>query len=596
MNAILYTGSKDSLTETELKYFKQAEKIIKNSQKDNKNKKEKKPKKDKKKKKNNHDENSNGNNGYSGNNNNNRNSNDNNNNQNSGKRNTIKIIIILAVIIALLLILFSTIFALINTKSDKITSNITILGIDVSNLTQDEATERINNELSERVTNDIVLKHGDENYILPPKQIEFEYDIKNVINEAYLIGRDGNIFENNFELIKQQFNKTNLSINVTYSDDLLQSIVPQMNENFSDRIKEANYEIDGTTLKISAPKDGYVVKYDELKQQIIQKLTAINYNTDPIEIPVEMQKAQAIDIEKIHNEIYKEPVDASYSTNPYKITASENGVDFKISVDEAKALITGDKEEYEIPLKVLYPKVTTSSISQEAFPDLLATYTTSYQTSSANRSNNIALAASKINGKVLMPGETFSYNSTVGKRTISAGFKEAGAYSNGKVTSEVGGGICQVSSTLYNSVLRANLEVTERTNHMFLVGYVPIGADATVSWGAPDFKFKNNRNYAIRLVAKTSGKRITISIYGLKQDDDYDIEILSYRTGTVPYRTTYTKDSSLTRGRTKVIQAGSNGATSVTYKIFKRNGREVSRELVSKDTYSPHNQVIAKGN
>lgn len=586
MNAILYTGSKDNLTETELKYFKQAEKIIRNSQKDNKNKKDKKPKKDKKDKK--KQNNNNGNNGD--------NNNRNDNNQNVGKRNTVKIIIILAVIIALLLLIFSTIFALINTKSNKITNNITILGIDVSNLTQDEATEKINNELSERLTNDIVLKHGEENYILPPKQIEFEYDVKNAVNEAYLIGRDGNIFENNFELIKQQFKPINLSINVTYSDDLLQSIVPQMNENFADGIKEASYEIDGTKLKISAPKDGYVVKYDELKNKIVQKLIELNYNTDPIEIPVEMQKAQAIDIEKIHNEIYKEPVDASYSTNPYKITASENGVDFKISVDEAKALITGDKDEYEIPLKVLYPKVTTSSISQEAFPDLLATYTTSYQTSSANRSNNIALAASKINGKVLMPGETFSYNSTVGKRTISAGFKEAGAYSNGQVTSEVGGGICQVSSTLYNSVLRANLEVTERTNHMFLVGYVPIGADATVSWGAPDFKFKNNRNYAIRLVATTSGKRITISIYGLKQDDDYDVEILSYKTGTVPYRTTYTKDSSLTGGRTKVIQAGSNGATSVTYKIFKRNGKEVSRELVSKDTYSPHNQVIAKGN
>lgn len=194
-----------------------------------------------------------------------------------------------------------------------------------------------------------------------------------------------------------------------------------------------------------------------------------------------------------------------------------------------------------------------------------------------------------------MPGQSFSYNGTVGQRTLRAGFKEAGAYVNGEVTTAVGGGICQVSSTLYNAVLRANLEVTNRTNHMFQVGYVPIGTDATVSWGAPDFQFKNNRNYPIKIVATTAGKNVYIKIFGLKEDNDYDVEILSYRTGTIPFNTTYTSDPSLGEGQTKVVQNGSNGATSVTYKILKRNGQEVSRELVSRDRYQPHNQVIAKG-
>ena len=131
---------------------------------------------------------------------------------------------------------------------------------------------------------------------------------------------------------------------------------------------------------------------------------------------------------------------------------------------------------------------------------------------------------------------------------------------------------------------------------MFQVGYVPIGTDATVSWGAPDFQFKNNRNYAIRIVATTYNKNVTVQIYGLKQEDDYDVEIVSSRTSTVNFKTTYTTDSSLKKGQTKVIQAGSNGATSATYKILKRNGVEVSRVLVSRDTYSPHNQIIARGN
>lgn len=111
-----------------------------------------------------------------------------------------------------------------------------------------------------------------------------------------------------------------------------------------------------------------------------------------------------------------------------------------------------------------------------------------------------------------MPGQSFSYNQTVGKRTIAAGFKVAGVYANGEVTEGVGGGICQVSSTLYNSVLLSNLEVVERHNHSFNPGYVPAGQDATVSWGGPDFKFKNNRSYPVRIVASVSGGTITVQI------------------------------------------------------------------------------------
>jgi vancomycin resistance protein YoaR len=114
--------------------------------------------------------------------------------------------------------------------------------------------------------------------------------------------------------------------------------------------------------------------------------------------------------------------------------------------------------------------------------------------------NNIALAAKKIDGVILNPGEEFSYNGTVGQRTESAGFKKAGAYANGKVVQELGGGICQVSSTLYCAVLYANLEITDRTCHYFPVDYLPSGLDATVSWKSPDFKFKNNRDYPIKLV------------------------------------------------------------------------------------------------
>ena len=195
-----------------------------------------------------------------------------------------------------------------------------------------------------------------------------------------------------------------------------------------------------------------------------------------------------------------------------------------------------------------------------------------------------------------MPGETFSFNQTVGQRTKAAGFKEATAYSNGQVVQEVGGGICQVSSTLYNAVLYANLEIVERTNHGFKPSYVKPGLDATVSWGGPDFKFKNNRNYPVRIKTDTSGKVLKIYIYGLKTDNDYTVTLDAQYVSTVYYETIYQKDSSLGSGESKVIQSGSNGCKTATYKyLYDANGTLIASECISRDTYNPHNKIIAVG-
>lgn len=497
--------------------------------------------------------------------------------------------------VLVLVALFCVIFSLININNNKILKNISIMGLNVGNLTKEEANEKLNNLVKDRLETDIVFKHNDQSFTLLPKEIEFNYDFEKAVDEAYDIGRDGNILQNNFVILGQYFKQQNIVPEISINQELYGNIENQINENLTDGVKNPDYTIEGNKLTVTVGKDGYKVKMKELKESVIKKLIQTEYSDETIEIPVEEAKCKDIDVEEIHKEVYKEPVDASYTKDPFEIHASENGMDFSISVEEAKALITGDKESYVIPVKTLYPKVTTDQIGTEAFPNLLASYSSNYSSSNYNRSTNVALATSKINGIVLMPGKSFSYNGTVGQRTLRAGFKEAGAYANGEVTTAVGGGICQVSSTLYNAVLRANLEVTNRTNHMFQVGYVPIGTDATVSWGAPDFQFKNNRNYPIKIVATTAGKNVYIKIFGLKEDNDYDVEILSYRTGTIPFNTTYTSDPSLGEGQTKVVQNGSNGATSVTYKILKRNGQEVSRELVSRDRYQPHNQVIAKG-
>ena len=184
-------------------------------------------------------------------------------------------------------------------------------------------------------------------------------------------------------------------------------------------------------------------------------------------------------------------------------------------MEEAKKLIQEDKEEYEIPLKITQAKKKLSDLGEEAFSDQLATFSTIYDASATNRAYNVELATKKINGTIIRPGETFSYNKTVGSRTIEAGWKEGTAYISGKVVPSVGGGVCQVSSTLYNAALLANLEITERTNHTFTVDYVAASRDATVYYGSLDFCFKNTRKYPIKIVATAKNGVCKISFQGI---------------------------------------------------------------------------------
>lgn len=557
MNAILYTSgdtTSQELTPEESKIFDEADKIIEQNSSDFSNKK-------------------------------------------SEHKSHIGLLIfsIIFFIVFLLASVFSTVFAFINVNNTTFVSGISILGIDVSGLSKDDAKQKVTDDVSNRLSTDVIFKHNDETYTLLPSSVGGSFDIDKVIDDAYSVGRNGNIFQNNFAILNAMINSKNFIPDFSFNSDSFDNSISQMNSNFADGIVEPSYDISGNNLIIKSGKNGNIVDSDKIKSLFVDKLIFVPYNTDSIEVPVFSKEANKIDIDAIHSEIYKEAQDASYTTNPYAVYPSSNGLDFNISIDEAKALITGDKDSYTIPLKTLYPNVKTSDIGIEAFPNLLSSYSTSFASSSSNRATNVSLATNKINGKVLMPGEVFSFNGTVGKRTPQAGFKVAGVYMNGQVATDYGGGICQVSSTLYNAVLRANLEIVDRSNHMFEVGYVPIGTDATVSWGAPDFKFKNSRSYPIKIVTSSSNRKCVVKFYGLKESEEYDIEIVSYRTGSVPYRTIYTTDSSLAAGQQKVIQRGSNGAKSVAYRIRKKNGQVISKELLSKDTYDPHNQIIAVG-
>ena len=472
---------------------------------------------------------------------------------------------ILVLVFIVLLMLAFFIFAFLNNKNENIISGIYIKGLDVSNLSIDEAKEKVQNYINENLPENINLVHNDYETSIPMSALNVNFDIDSAVNQAYSIGKSGNMIENGFTALKTLISNIDIEPNLSLDEEQLQIALNDISSKLPDTVIESGYYIDGSNLIVTKGSEGNVVDVNQMCAYIKNGILNLTLKNRTLEIATVIKQPSEINIDKIYNELYKEPVDAYYTQEPYAVYPSENGLDFAISLDEAKSMLLEEQDEYTIPLKTLYPNVTTNMIGTEAFPDLLSTYSTRYSTRDRDRTTNLQLAASKINGTVLMPGETFSYNQVVGERTISAGYKEAPIYVSGEVVDGLGGGICQITSTLYNAVLYANLEIVERSNHQFVPSYVTASRDATVVYGSIDFKFKNNREYPIKLVCSVSGGIAKFEIYGLKTNNEYEVEISSYVTGSTA-TSTYSE----------------------AYRILKQNGQVVRTELLSKDTYKRH--------
>ena len=485
--------------------------------------------------------------------------------KNKSKSDVLTIFAILCFIFVLLsLIIFGT-FSFINLTSTKIAKGVYIKGIDVSGLTKEDATKKISSYVSSSIPEEIKLKHNDFETSLSTSQLAIYFNTEEAVNMAYNIGKTGNIFHKNTEILETLFSKVNIDPGFSIDEEQLKKDLQDISTKLPDKVIESSCYIDDNRLIITKGQAGKSIKVEDSANYITKEINNLNVQNNPLELITEDAYPNQIDLDAVYNEVHKDPVNAYYSQNPYVVHPSENGLDFAISLDDAKKLLQEQKDEYVIPLKVLYPSVTTNMIGTEAFPDLLSEFSTKYAASNKNRTTNLILASKKINGTVLMPGETFSYNKVVGARTIAAGYKEAPIYVSGRVEDGIGGGICQITTTLYNAVLYANLDIVERSNHQFVPSYAGPSRDATVVYGAIDFKFKNNRDYPIKITCSVSGGIANFKIWGLKSDNDYEVQITSRTTGKT-----------------------ATAIYSEAYKTLKKNGAVVSTTLLSKDTYKRH--------
>ena len=501
--------------------------------------------------------------------------------------------IIIVGILIILLLIFSTIFSFMNSNNDKIVSGVKIENIDVAGLSKDEAKSKIESIYNEKKQKDINLKYQDFETTINPELIETNYNTDKAIEEAINIGKDGNIFSNNYNILFAMMGKKNIEVEMTINEEEAKNKIEEIGSNIPGIVVEPGYSIEGNKLIITNGKEGIKIDTENLIKKLKLNLKDINNKEQNIEIPVINKEPEEINIEKIYEEVHKEVKDAYYTKEPFTIYPEVEGVDFNL--EEAKTILQEEKEQYEIELTITKPKVTIAQIGSEAFPDLLGTYSTKYDGGNTDRTTNLRIACRKINDKVVLPGETFSYNKTLGERTPAAGYKNAKVYENGEVVDGIGGGICQISSTLYNSVLKANMDIVERRNHQFVTSYTPAGRDATVVYGLTDFKFKNTRKTAVRIKASCSNGIATVSIYGIKDENEYDVSFNTKTISTIPFTVKYVDDNSLPAGTEKVKQKGANGIITETYIVKSLNGKVVSSNLLSKDTYNAMQRIILRG-
>lgn len=511
----------------------------------------------------------------------------------SGNNSNKKIIILLVVLIVIIII---AIFSILSMLNSKILANVYVGDVNIGMQTREKAKKLLENDFDiyKSIKLKLVLNGKEETYDVTTLGLDLENILEDTISTAYEYGRDGNFFENSTNLVKSYFTSNEIAINIKFNDEKLKKALSSLIGNSESIATDDKYEIYEDKIIITKGHNGENVDYDLLKQYI---KTALLNNISNVEVPTKNGDVVRIDFEKLYDETYKAPQDASYTSGEnFELITDKNGKCFDL--ENAKKLYSDAiaNEEVIIELKEIEASVKVSDLNDVLFKNVLATFSNTYDESVTGRVTNLKVAAERCNNTILYPGEEFSYNKALGTRTVANGFALGHSFAGGKVVTTIGGGICQVSSALYNVVLEADLEVTSRVAHGLYVQYVKPSLDATVVDGAIDFKFKNNRKYPIKIEAKAENGVVTVSLLGIKAENEPIIEIESVILETIPYKEVKENDSSMNAGTTKVVQEPVDGYVSEAYKIVKdSNGNVISKTLISKDKYSATDKIIKVG-
>ena len=291
-----------------------------------------------------------------------------------GNRHKKKILLITTIIVLIAICVISTIFSVIYMGKDVIVPNIYIGSINIGGLTKEEAKDKILKIYEEKATKDIRASLKDYEQIIKTEMVEFAPDVAKAVDNAYMIGRNGNIIENNYTIISRYFNNKNIEISYHVNEELMKKLLEEIAGKIPEKVKEPSYNIDGTKLLVYPGTRGYEVNKLSLREMIVSIMLDVDKKTEEdlkITIPVDLKEPNNIDIEKIHNEIYEKPENATYNEETKELKLDKDGLDFAITIEEAKNIIRENKEEYTIPLKKVKAGITYDKLGKDIFPDLL---------------------------------------------------------------------------------------------------------------------------------------------------------------------------------------------------------------------------------
>lgn len=526
-------------------------------------------------------------------------------------------VIAAAVVLMIGLILGVWYFAGSLTDDHLILNNVTIAGVNLGGMTKEEAITAVHRATDLTYTSENMVIHlPDTTLELSPADTGANLDVEAAVDEAYNYGRTGtkaereqakanalvsehpiallNYLNLDLDFIRRQLDDYASRFNSTFipSSVTVEGEKPELNA-----AKESfDADAPGQTLVLVLGQPGRYLDIDALYNEVLD-----HYSFNRFEITAQMQEAEKIpdelDLEELYKQYASDPIDAQMDLETYEVTPEVYGYGFDLeqALEQFKNATYGDT--LEIQLSMIAPDMLGEELSSMLFRDVLASYETAH-TNDSNRNTNLTLACAAINNVVLQPGDTFDYNKTLGQRTAEKGYKSAGAYSGGQSVSEIGGGICQVSSTLYYCTLIADLEIISRSPHSYVSSYMPMGMDASVSWGGPEFRFQNNTHYPIRIEAEVSGGQVRVKLIGT--DEKYYYIKMEYEVTSTVYPETKTveiPENDNPKGYTdgQVITTPYTGYTVNTYKCKydKETNKLISRDFDKTSKYKYRNKEIA---
>ncbi|MBE7031558.1 MAG: hypothetical protein E7401_01180 [Ruminococcaceae bacterium] len=475
---------------------------------------------------------------------------------------------------------------------EKILPNVEVEGFGIGGMEKLDAAKELHTAFVAGESGKSVVFECDGN----EKEVAFE-ELKIVIDEnktaekAFEVGRQGGVFKKTARLLLAAFKKTEVPLEVSVDEAKLEELISELAAGKEIEPEPAGYSIDGKQLTLKKGHGGK--KVDRQKALATVKKSVASGGAAKVSLVVEEIKAEKVDADKLYDELTAPAKNAEYKYEDGEVKVVDETVRVIVDKQKIKQALDSDTEGVTLTVETEAPEVTAAQLRGMLFRDTLGTYSSNFATSTAARASNVTLTAQRINGYILMPGDVFSYDKTIGRRTVANGFREAGVYVGNKVESGIGGGICQTSSTLYSAALYANLEIVSRTSHSLPVSYMPAGMDATIAEGYIDLKIRNNTEYPVKIVATVNGRKITCSILGVSVPGQ-TVELAHSTVSTSQPQTERTVDEAIPKGYKQIINKGAPGYTVASNRIVKMNGEVVKTEKLTRSVYraAPVEEVV----